>query len=425
MRRLVMLLFAAMVGLVATGWLHDAWLWLAAVLGLVFASLAANEVMGALIERRRGRPMRSLFFPKLALILFGLLFALIPAEIYLALKERRATSVTAAPASQELQARLALIEQHALPVPAKAVENIRKRAGVLTLPEEWQSRVVQVDGAYHAHYWHGVLHVYDRNMFRRTTPLPPPTREAFRIMVIGDSMTYGYGIDEQYVYHALLAKMLSDRYRVEVVNLGRNGWQSEDILEVLREHLPRLQPHLVIYGVVHNDFLPSQKGQYRGDQYALPVPEALKRYLFERSRLTRFMKDGYDAMLRQAGLRKDFFDDILEDFDGYQRRFGADVMQMNRLVVGAGLPPIVALVLDQSPVHGGRGYRITQVAERLLREAGMNVVPTEQYYRTFDRHGFRVSLWEGHADEQGHAIWASLLAPAVLAQPGLESFRIR
>ena len=124
-----------------------------------------------------------------------------------------------------------------------------------------------------------------------------------------------------------------------------------------------------------------------------------------------------------AGLRADFFDDILQDFAGYQRRFARDVAEMNRFVTARGLPSVVAMVLDQFVYHGGRGYQITQVAERLMQQAGMDVIATEEYYRRFDRQEFSVSRWEGHANEVGHALFASMIARRLESHEALQAFR--
>ncbi len=41
------------------------------------------------------------------------------------------------------------------------------------------------------------------------------------------------------------------------------------------------------------------------------------------------------------GIRKDFYEDILCDFDGCRTRFARDVKEMNAYVLAGGLPPVV------------------------------------------------------------------------------------
>lgn len=95
------------------------------------------------------------------------------------------------------------------------------------LPEKWQKRTVDVAGSVHSYYWHGKLHVHDDSGFRRTTPFPPKNPGRFRIVTLGDSLTYGYGIADEDTYASLTERALSREYSVEVFNLGRRegAWQ--------------------------------------------------------------------------------------------------------------------------------------------------------------------------------------------------------
>jgi hypothetical protein len=290
------------------------------------------------------------------------------------------------------------------------------------MPREWERRPVTVPSAASAEIWHGVLHVYDQHRFRRITPFPPKRRGTFRVMAVGDSMTYGDGVDEQSTYVSRLQSVLGKQFDIEILNLGRDGWQSEDILGEIRRWLPELRPDLVTYGANHNDFLPSGIGQY-AHEFAFPLPEGARRFFLDRTRFARLLEGGYDATLRMLHLRTDFFNDILRDLDGYQRRFRRDVAEMNREVTALGLPPIVAMMLDQFPTYDGRGHRITKIAEDAMREAGMNVIELEDYYRRFDGRVMSVSLWEGHANEEAHAIFAAMFAARLARHPALEPYR--
>jgi hypothetical protein len=120
------------------------------------------------------------------------------------------------------------------------------------------------------------------------------------------------------------------------------------------------------------------------------------------------LSDNYQSVLIMLGLSMDFYDDILKDFNGYQKRFGADVTRMNDFVRAQGLPPIVGLTFNQFVEVGGRGHRIAQIAEKLMRDAGFDVIPTDDYYRRYDGRAFTVSRWEGHPDEEANMLFASM-----------------
>jgi hypothetical protein len=57
---------------------------------------------------------------------------------------------------------------------------------------------------------------------------------------------------------------------------------------------------------------------------------------------------------------------------------------MNAFVTGSGLPPVIAMVLDQAPRLDGPGRTLALAAEQTLREAGIEIVDSEAFYRRYD-----------------------------------------
>jgi hypothetical protein len=170
--------------------------------------------------------------------------------------------------------------------------------------------------------------------------------------------------------------------------------------------------------------LPSQREQYQyGDAYAFPLPETWKIFLIAHTRIGALFSEEYDGALRRLHLRGDFFDDILADFEGYQQHFAKDVTEMNKTIEDAKLPPLLAMVVDQFPVYGDRGYKIAKVAEMALARAGAEVITTEDYYRRYSHQSMHISRWEGHPNEVANYIWASMLANEMQSRSDLQAFK--
>lgn len=292
----------------------------------------------------------------------------------------------------------------------------------LAMPPQWARRTVQIPGAALAYYWHGTLHVHNRDEMRLVGEFPPRKPDTFRIIAVGDSLTYGYGIAAEDTYPALLERRLNTAFRVEVLNLGVSGAQSEDVFHVLRQHLPILKPELVIYGVCPNDFLPSGRGEYQNNRaYAVPLP--YKDHFIRNTLTGRFLEKRYDALLMKMGLRVDFLTDILRDFDGYQTRFARDVKAMNAHVQERGLPPIFAMVLDQYPDTKDTWYKVVLAAERHLRDGGVRVIPSDYIKRHDGTRDWRVSAWEGHPNEKANQVFAEEILKVIRDLPELRKFR--
>ncbi len=290
----------------------------------------------------------------------------------------------------------------------------------LAMPKEWRKRPVHIAGASTAYYWHGKLHIYNADRMRVLGYFPPRRADTCRVMVLGDSLTYGRGVADEETYCRVLERQLRRRYRIEILNLGRCGDQSEDMVRTLRTHFPALQPDLVVYGVCLNDFLPSGVVQYENNM-AWPVRFPGQAHLLYRTEVGPFLARKYDELLRHWGVRADFWQDILRDFRGYQRRFARDVRELNAYVRARGLPPVVAMVLCQEPGPGVQSG-LTAVAEKYLREAGMEVVPAG-FIRECAGQTWHVSAWEGHPNEKAHAVFAEYLRPHLEKSPALRQYR--
>lgn len=81
--------------------------------------------------------------------------------------------------------------------------------------------------------------------------------DVFRIICIGDSITYGWPAHKTDTYPKKVAKILKEKYpnkNFEAFNLGIPGYSSHQGLKLLKKNIKKFQPDLVIayYGV--NDF---------------------------------------------------------------------------------------------------------------------------------------------------------------------------
>ncbi|OGB95519.1 MAG: hypothetical protein A2Z31_05045 [candidate division NC10 bacterium RBG_16_65_8] len=113
-----------------------------------------------------------------------------------------------------------------------ALQSAGDREGLgatLAMPQAWERRPVQMEGAAHAYYWHAALHAHNHDQMRRIGAFPRKQSDSLRIIALGDSLTYGYGVAAEEAYPAVLERELGKRFAVEVLNLGVAGAQSADV----------------------------------------------------------------------------------------------------------------------------------------------------------------------------------------------------
>jgi len=290
-------------------------------------------------------------------------------------------------------------------------------------PKEWDGQRVSVSGAADAFRYFDMLHAHDENGFRRNMGQFPERRDGVaRIVILGDSQTFGYGVDAAWAYPTLVEQLLSHRYRVEVFNLGVIAYQSEDVARVLDRFIGPLKADLVIYGICLNDFLPSGKLERDFNAPPLPLPAWIAEIAAYRTHLGRFLEDSYQPLLIRLGIRNDFYDDALKNIAIYRPRFTDDLRRMQNAARAAGIAPVIGMVIDPQPRWNGRGQVLARIAEESMRTADFDIIPTEDYYRIHDGQSFSLSQWDGHPNEAGQAVAATMIVDHLIRRDLLQAY---
>lgn len=309
-------------------------------------------------------------------------------------------------------------------LPEKIKEQISFNKSLVSLPPKWQRNFLKTPNTSWSYSWHGNLYKLDENNFRREIgPFPSKDNKTYRIIAVGDSLTYGEGVAKYWRYTEQLERALKGDFNLEVINIGINGDQSEGIKNTIKKWGPKLKPDLIIYAFVINDFLPQGTGQYQRD-LSLPLPKNFKNYFIKRTRTAKVIDQGYAKMLIRFGLGLDFYDDILSDSKNYKLRFRKDVSEMNEFAKNKlGIPPIVVLPTDTWAGLGGRGHSINISAEKIMSEEGLSVISLNPFYEKYNGKGFGISKFEGHPDEEAHSIFASMFYEYIDKNINLKEFK--
>jgi lysophospholipase L1-like esterase len=101
-----------------------------------------------------------------------------------------------------------------------------------------------------------------------------------KIMVLGDSVTFGVGVDDGESYPDQLQRLLGQDY--QVLNYGVGAWGFAEYYLTYKRYAPRIRPRLIILGVFPaNDFADlmdaSWPGKAQGD---LPRPPLTRKDVF-------------------------------------------------------------------------------------------------------------------------------------------------
>lgn len=76
----------------------------------------------------------------------------------------------------------------------------------------------------------------------------------FRIAILGDSLTFGYGVNLNETYPKILENKLKTLGNYEVLNFGVSGYNTAQEAELLATTVLNYSPDLIIIGFFYNDF---------------------------------------------------------------------------------------------------------------------------------------------------------------------------
>lgn len=238
-------------------------------------------------------------------------------------------------------------------------------------------------------------------------------RSQYRIVVLGDSLVWGYGVNQQETFTALLEQNCPG---MEVINLGVSGYGTDQELILLQKEGIRFRPDLVVVVITPNDFqtnvqtkaylvyhkpvfelsnnglrltnipVPTQKGFER-------VGSMLMRYSFLLNKVaSTYHGFALTVMLRESGIEN-------TNRDGrFPRNHAEDITVAMLLHMGMMMKEQNAeLVLIMADGMGGRGEDM----EKLFRSRAIRIVNMDHDFRK--SYSEKLHLGDGlHWNAAGH-----------------------
>ena len=305
-----------------------------------------------------------------------------------------------------------------------AGSRFKMRPGSVTVPERY-----------------GDIHYsFNRDGYRDGEPRPA----ARRIVVLGDSVSFGLGVDQDEIYPAVLERRLNAGRRQDwdVINLAIFAYNTADELESLRTDGLKHRPELVILEFYMNDFSIPSAGSKGAP--APPPPSLLNRLAALKNRIV--YKSALYRRLYQAGtgltfvlfhdLRRNRYPGTLNDDeprnksaflaatpdDGAVAAFRL-IREIHRLAGENGARLLVLLSPDEVQLYTDRFDGINARLHSFCRREGIDLFDPLPVLRSA---AHRAQLFNDgvHYSRRGHALLAQLLFDD-LTRRGLASVIVR
>ncbi|MFO0749419.1 MAG: hypothetical protein U1F43_27690 [Myxococcota bacterium] len=290
------------------------------------------------------------------------------------------------------------------------------------------------------------------------TPAPddlaPGRSVAGRVMLLGDSQVFGYGVEEDETFGARLAAMLGPGH--EVLNAATPTWGPPEYVASLAELGPRFRPEFVIYVAnVANDWsevrVPNARRTTARDGWARtrvgeeepPSDFPGRRFLLGRSHLVYALRalfhaadDGAPVLATSATRLVHDLPWLLQPDPPYRSRLTSSVLAavdackpIGCTVIVVGLPLDVQVhpaewqkYDNEKPIDTGATYRLLGTLLADARAHGVATLDLLPVLRAVSPGAFQADDY--HLSPRGHDAVARALAPLLAhASPSNEAHR--
>jgi lysophospholipase L1-like esterase len=245
----------------------------------------------------------------------------------------------------------------------------------------------------------------------RDRPVGPRVPGELRILVLGDSLTFGWGVAEEDTYprqlEALLAGMLGRPVRT--INTGVGGYNSVQELGVARRHVGRLRPDLLLLLYVANDVDPVQGDFDPAAQLSLAgrsPPEVIQRLVWN-SWAWRLARHAWTY--RGAGPERA----LVPGTPGWRASVAA-IAGLGDLAQAAGVPLVVVFNRYATGPGTDRLYgELGAAAER----HGFRLVDSAPWFAGRPLSGLLNSVVDSHPNALGQRLLAEGMAGVLVTLP--------
>lgn len=237
--------------------------------------------------------------------------------------------------------------------------------------------------------------------FSRTKPA-----DTFRILVVGDSLTYGQGIEKlDDLYTEILEKRLNQedgRKRFEVLNVSERGYNVQDYLDVMRDKGLTYDPDLIVIGFYINDIEASDRN--RPEFRFLPY-----RVHWFFSRLSFFYHYAYTGLnqllvgRRYLKYRLHYTNPESEDWKRFTPLWKEllSLGQEKGIRTAVMILPLTSFLNDEHPFISA--YDNVAALSKACGAEVLNIFP---FLKGLKPKDLEVGLTDGHPNEAAHRIFA-------------------
>jgi lysophospholipase L1-like esterase len=260
--------------------------------------------------------------------------------------------------------------------------------------------------------------------FRDGRPRMRKRENTFRVVVLGDSYTWGSGVYAGDAYPQRLERRMSSiltTLRAEVISWSQPGWNTREAWQALEPRLDVLAPDLVVIGYCLNDAESSSRKEREAVRRDYEIdawrkPEKSRRGLERRSVLASRVLDAWRNVRSRRKL-DDYYHGLYQGSGWIEARATFREMRDRLEARGIRLLIVIHPIFDSQLDHR---YRYRDIHETVVREAQELEIPVLDllgHYEGIDARRLAVvPFTDAHPSELAHRIAADRILDFVLVK---------
>jgi lysophospholipase L1-like esterase len=245
---------------------------------------------------------------------------------------------------------------------------------------------------------------------REFLPAKPPG--VYRILVLGDSTTFGWGVSLDNTASKILERELNAQpppgyQRFEVINAGTGNYDTVQEVTFYKTRGRELQPDMVILVYFIND--------------PEPVPRQKSIWLIDRSYLVAFLTNRLDGVMRKLGTRpgwKSYYTSLYNDNQPGFQACKAALLDLAATTRDEHTKLIVALLPELHEIN--QEYPFTAEHQKIKGVLAPTGVPVLDLIDGLRGHGPEETLWvtklDDHPSGKANGLIAAQLREAIVAE---------
>lgn len=239
----------------------------------------------------------------------------------------------------------------------------------------------------------------------RDRPILPKAEGEYRILALGDSVTFGSGVPQHEIFTSRLEQILPGRLQrpVRVINSGVGGYNTVQEVTYFKRDGMTLQPDLVLLTYVGNDI-----EENRGPFNPWAEPKSIKDLVMKmlgKLWSYRLLHHTYRyAVLRQVKAQSS---NPLQDGEGWRRSMSS-LEELVRLCQDQHIPLIVFFRRS----HPDENRPLFEDVVRHVQ--GFPVKDMGPWYQGLDESSLVLSKVDGHPNAEGHRLMADHMADDIV-----------